>query len=79
MKREDFKPLITEALKFYDGAASIYNVSKFIWENYHTKIYSSKRFLYTWQYDLRWAAQQLRDEGVMVKGSEATRGKWELI
>lgn len=79
LTREDFKPLISEALVELGGEAAIFQVSKYVWDNYHHKISKSEKLLYTWQYDIRWAAQQLRDEGKLYKGSELKRkGIWKL-
>ena len=33
---------------------------------------------YTWRYDIRWAAQTLRDSGVLKPDHEVPRGVWQL-
>jgi hypothetical protein len=35
-------------------------------------------FFFTWQYDIRWAAQTLRDKGALKPDIEAPRGIWQL-
>ena len=60
MTRQDFKPWILEALDAHDGRAEIFQVSRFIWDNYHHKISKDKKMLYTWQYEIRWAALSLK-------------------
>lgn len=34
--------------------------------------------LYTWQYDIRWAAQQLRNEGTLKLVNRCRDLPWEL-
>lgn len=76
--RNDFKPLILEALREYKGKAKIFEICKFIWDNYHHKISKSEKLLYTWQYEIRWAGQQLQKEGKLKKGKNEFRGIWSL-
>lgn len=33
---------------------------------------------YTWQYDIRWAATELRKTGFMIEATESPRGIWQL-
>ena len=35
--------------------------------------------LYTWQYDVRWAAQSLRDEGKLKPVNNRRDLPWELL
>ena len=77
-KREDMMDWIIEALKASGGKAWPKDVSKFIWENYESELQKSGSLMYTWQYDVRWAAQKLRDTGRL----KAVHGRrdlpWEL-
>ena len=75
MTREDFKPWIMEALNAHDGKAEIFQVSRFIWDNYQHRISLDKKILYTWQYEIRWAALGLRDDGLIDLG-KFKRGVW---
>ena len=78
LTREDLQDLVIEALKANDGKARIFEVCKYIWDNYENELKASGKLLYTWQYEVRWAAQQLRNSGVMkpVFGSRSL--PWEL-
>jgi len=77
-KREILENWIVEALKAHSGRAKVIDVCKHVWGNHEAEIKQSEELLYTWQYDVRWAAQQLRDSGAMkpVYGSKAK--PWEL-
>ncbi|MCI5078203.1 hypothetical protein [Oricola sp.] len=65
------------ALKSAGGSASLLYVAQFIWNNYETQLRENDLF-YTWQYDMRWAATELRRRGIMVPAEEDRRGKWTL-
>jgi len=45
--------------------ASLLDVCKYIWMHHEQDLRSSERLMYTWQYDVRWAATQLRKNGKM--------------
>ena len=77
MKRQDLKPWIVEAIKANNGKAAIFQICQYIWDNYHHRISADKKLLYTWQYEIRWAAHSLRNEGVIEIG-QFKRGVWSL-
>jgi hypothetical protein len=77
MTRQDFKPWILEALRDHGGKAEIFQISRFIWDNYHHKISRDNKILYTWQYEIRWAALSLRDNGLIELG-KFKRGVWSM-
>lgn len=76
--REDLQDWVIEVLQKHGGSARVFDVCKYIWDTYENELKRSGRLLYTWQYDVRWAAQKLRDSGVMkpVHGSKSR--PWEL-
>lgn len=76
--REDMKPWIIAALKAHGGKARVVQVCKYIWDHYENQIRNSGDVLYTWQYDVRWAAQMLRDEGVLRSKDRSKSRHWEL-
>lgn len=76
--RESMKLWIIECLKERDGSAWPREVSKYVWENYEVELKASGEVLYTWQYDIRWAAQQLRDDGVLRSVNRRRDLPWEL-
>ncbi|EGR2565404.1 hypothetical protein DXI19_08260 [Vibrio parahaemolyticus] len=76
--RESMKSWIVECLELGGGAGWPKEVAKYVWESYESDLRSSGDMLYTWQYDLRWAAQQLRNSGVLKPVYRRTDLPWEL-
>lgn len=72
------KPWIIEALKANKGKAWPKQVAQYVWEHHEAEIKASPDRLYTWQYDLRWAAQSLRKEGILKPVNKRTDLPWEL-
>jgi hypothetical protein len=74
--KEDLKSWVVEALRAHGGSARVVQVSEHVWHTHEEELQKSGRLLYTWQYDIRWAAHQLRKSGEMkpAKG----HGPWEL-
>lgn len=60
------------------GSAWPREVSKYVWDNYEKELKDAGDILYTWQYDIRWAAQQLRNEGVLKPVFNRRDLPWEL-
>lgn len=63
--RESMKLWIIECLRERGGSAWPREVSKYVWDRYEAELRDSGDMLYTWQYDIRWAAQQLRNGGTL--------------
>lgn len=77
MNRSDFEPLIIAALQTFPGqSAKLWQVCEHIWINHGQRIMRSGNLLYTWQYDVRWAADKLRKDNRLVS---VPRGNWTLI
>ena len=76
--REDMKAWVISALTSLGGMAWPSEVAKFIWDHYEHELKRSGNLLYTWQYDVRWAAQSMRNSGRL----KAVHGRrdlpWEL-
>lgn len=77
-KKEDLGQWILDALKANDGKASILDVCKYVWINHETELRSSNLF-YTWQYDIRWQATNLRKAGLVKQAEDSPKGIWEII
>lgn len=58
---------IVEALNAMNGRGSPVTVSKHIWEHHRLELERSGDMFYKWQYDMRWAAQRLRDTNKLLK------------
>lgn len=67
-----------EAVRHCGGEASVIEVARHIWRNHQGELEASGDLLYTWQYDMRWAAQRLRNDGVLRTAEECPRGRWML-
>jgi hypothetical protein len=72
----DLQPWVEEALIALGGSGTVVEVAKEIWARHEPDLRSSGDLFYTWQYDMRWAAQVLRDTGRARLG-RGRRG-WEL-
>jgi hypothetical protein len=69
---------VQEALRAHGGQASLIEVAKHIWANHESELKRSGDLLYTWQYDMRWAATNLRKKKVIKASEISPRGLWEL-
>lgn len=76
--RDDMKPWVLAALKHSGGKGRPREVAKYIWENYESELRKSGDILYTWQYDVRWAAQSLRDSGILKPVAGRRDLPWEI-
>ncbi len=79
MIRNDLQKVVVEALKHYNNSASIIEICKYVWEHYQDQLKNSGDLFYTWQYDIRWAATQLREAKIMKAKEISPRGLWELV
>lgn len=73
--KSDLKLWILEALAALGGHAHWVAVARHIWATHEADLRESGDLFYTWQYQLGWAAQVLRDEGRIDKPG---RGNWTL-
>ena len=76
--REDMMDWIITCLKARGGRGWPREISKDVWHKYETELRSSGDLLYTWQYDIRWAAQKLRNTGVLKPVHGRRDLPWEL-
>jgi hypothetical protein len=76
--KEDLRNWVYEAVAAHGGSASIVQVCKHVWNNHKEDLEKSGDLFYTWGYDLRWAAQALRDAKVFKHKSLCARGVWEI-
>jgi hypothetical protein len=77
-KREDLEEWVYEALRRHGGEASLLDVAKYIWNEHEDDLRASGNLFYSWQYDMRWAAQRLRDKGKLVSADLGPRGIWAI-
>jgi len=76
--KNDLKDWVVQALKAHGGEARIPVVAKHVWDNHEPELRASGELFYTWQYDIRWAANRLRDEGHLQPKPKGDRGPWRL-
>ena len=76
MTRADLPEIVLEALSSMKGQGTIVQICEYIWNNYEQDLRKSGDLFYSWQYDMRWAGQQLRDTGQLKKASNTPRGVW---
>lgn len=79
MTRYDLPDILFKSLKDMGGQASIIEVCKYVWEKYKTNLQDSGDLFYSWQYDIRWAATELRKTGRMKPAEISPRGVWEVV
>jgi len=76
--KQDLENWIIEVLARGGGSLHHVRVAEAIWKGFEDELRSSGDLLYTWQYDLRWAAQRLRDSGVLAPMHGRRDGIWRL-
>ena len=74
--REMTMDWVAEALKELGGIATILRICKTFWESHGQDIRKEGDLFHVWQYEIRWAVNLLRRNGVLRVG--AGRGVWEL-
>ncbi|HHW25100.1 MAG TPA: hypothetical protein GXX22_06560 [Clostridiales bacterium] len=79
MKREDLPDILYDSLKKLGGRSNIVDVCKYVWEHYKEELEKSGDLFYTWQYDIRWAATELRKTKRMKSVENSPKGIWEII
>tara|TARA_B100000941_G_C27957805_1_gene280008 strand:- start:113 stop:367 length:255 start_codon:yes stop_codon:yes gene_type:complete len=76
--REIYLVWVKEALDALKGKAKLVDVTKKIWQLHKNEIENMGDLFYTWQYDIGWAAVQLRKNRIMKSTKLSQRGVWEL-
>lgn len=88
MKRQDLPNLLYSLIKDLGGSASMMEIFREFWKRYEPLLKSSGDLFYTWNYDIRWAATQLRNANRMKPASKqenthgaptSPKGIWEII
>ena len=76
--KQDLQEWLVSALKALNGRGTIVDVCKQVWMSHEAELQRSGDLFYTWQYDIRWAATQMRVAGTMRPHDESAKGVWEL-
>jgi hypothetical protein len=74
----DLADWLYQAMVDNGGGGTIAELCKHIWDHHEADLRSSGDLFYTWQYDVRWAANTLRNSGKMKPVDLSPKGVWEL-
>lgn len=77
--REVMADWVIEALNNLGGTGWPKEICKYIWDKHKEELEHSGDMLYTWQYDVRWAAQCLRNNGKLKAVNRRRDLPWELV
>jgi ribulose kinase len=76
--KSDLQDWVQNALSRMGGRGSLTDVAKEIWRAHESELRSSGDLFYTWQYDMRWAANRLRSRAIMQSVAVSGSGVWAL-
>ena len=76
--KSDLREWVYKAVKDTGGKATIVQVAKHVWEHHEGELRASGPLFYTWQYDMRWAAQDLRRTGQFASIDASDKRHWEI-
>lgn len=89
MVRNDLPDLLYKTIQSLGGKASMMDIFREFWKFYASKLDPAEDMFYTWNYDIRWAATELRNNGRMKPAhskenpgelvDESPKGIWEII
>lgn len=89
MERKDLPDLLYKTIASLGRKAPMMSVFREFWKLYACNLDPSEDMFYTWNYDLRWAATELRKKGKMKPASakenpreltdSSPKGIWEII
>ena len=79
MTRDQLALLVEESLKCLEGAAPLVEVAKDVWKHHEAQLRASCDLFYTWQYDMRWAAQRLWDAHKLAYAKKDRQQVWQLV
>lgn len=77
--KHDLQDWVQQALKSIGGRGTLTDVAKEIWRAHESDLRSSGDLFFTWQYDMRWAANRLRRSGIMRSVAASPTGIWVLV
>jgi hypothetical protein len=76
--KHDLQDWLIDALRACGGRGTIVQLAEHIWMHHRADLERSGNLLFTWQYDMRWAANALRRKKVIKGVDLSPRGVWEL-
>jgi hypothetical protein len=78
MDRQTLVPIVEKAVRHHRGRADHAAVAKYIWDHHREELKHSGAFFYKWQYEARWAADELKRQGVLEPTKISGRGVLQL-
>lgn len=78
ISKHTLRTWVVDALTSLGGSGSVVEVCEVIWERHEDELREAGDLFYTWQYDVRWAAQVLRNEGALVAAEGRRGGPWRV-
>lgn len=76
--RERLQLWVREALGRLGGEGSVNDVAREIWLKHENDLKECGQHFYSWQYDMRWAAQRLREVNQLGLRKEGSKSIWTL-
>ncbi|WP_197918258.1 hypothetical protein [Thiosulfatihalobacter marinus] len=73
--KADLQEWVSQALRDLGGEAHLARIAEHIWNHHEDDLRKSGDLFFTWQYDMRWAAQNLQKVGKLRKLSRS----WRLL
>ena len=64
--KSDLEGWVLKAVQDLGGEATVLDVAKELWQVHEHDLRASGDLFFTWQYDMRWAAQNLRGDGKLA-------------
>lgn len=78
-QKEMLQEWLTDILIDRNGEATIIEICIDIWDKYEDILRDEGELFYTWQYDVRWVASDMRKRGLMEEASSSGKGLWQLV
>lgn len=79
MKKSDLPNILYDIIRSLGGRADMMTVFEEFWRRYGATLTPPDPLFYTWNYDIRWAATELRKSGKMKSTHLCEKGIWETI
>ena len=76
--KHDLGDWLVAALRDRGGSARIADICGYVWDHHEEDLRQSGDLFFTWQYDIRWAATNLRQARILRPAASSPKGVWEL-